>query len=176
MPVTVNWRLTWQATGRAERGKTSSLPIAFSASRSRGNEIIGAFMKTVFKYSIGIGVLLLAGCAFDVSHVTMAPVTFEPMSGTAPDFVLMQNITVHLGTGFPTRLQAGTHWHEVGTTGYGTVYATKDQIVTVEASDVYEARLIVSNRCVTGFYLPVEKMATPVSHPVPIEIQSVNNP
>jgi nitrogen regulatory protein PII-like uncharacterized protein len=46
--------------------------------------------------------------------------------------------------------------------------------VTVEASNIYEAQLIVSNQCITGFYLPVEKMVTPVSPPIHIEMQTVN--
>lgn len=133
-------------------------------------------MNTALKYLTLAGTLLLAGCAFDVSYVEKTPATFTSVTGTAPDFVLQKDVKVGLGTGFPTRLKSGTRWHQVGTTEYGTVFATKDQIVTVEASNIYEAQLIVSNQCITGFYLPVEKKVTPVSSPIQIEIQSANNP
>jgi hypothetical protein len=116
------------------------------------------------------------GCAFDVSYVKKAPATFAPIIENARNFILNQHVEVGLGTGFPTRLKAGTHWHQIGSTDYGGVFITKDQIVTVEASDVYEAQLIVSNQCVTGFYLPVEKEVTLVSRPIPIVIQSMNHP
>ena len=55
-------------------------------------------------------------------------------------------------------------------------FTTKDQIVTVEASNIYESQFVIPNQCINGFYLPVEKMVAPVSPPVHIEIQSVNNP
>jgi len=116
--------------------------------------------------------LWLTGCAFDISYVKQTPATFTAMPGVSPDFILQQDVKVSLGTGFPTRLKSGTCWHQIGTTEYGTVFVTKDQIVTVEASNIYEAQLVVSNQCITGFYLPVEKMVTPVSHPIHIEIQS----
>lgn len=131
-------------------------------------------MKTTLIYLALISVLLLAGCAFGVSYVKKSPATFTANTGTSPDFILQHEVKVGLGTGFPTRLKNGTRWHQVGTTEYGAVFITKDQIVTVEASNIYEAQLIVSNQCITGFYLPVEKMVTPVSPPIHIEMQSVN--
>ncbi len=118
--------------------------------------------------------LLLAGCAFDVSHVKQLPVTFTPMAGAAPDFVLRQEVKATLGTGFPTHLKGGTRWRQTGGTEFGAVFATKDQIVTVEASNIYEAQLVVSNQCLTGFYLPVEKKFAPVSRPIRIETQAVD--
>ena len=117
---------------------------------------------------------LLTGCMFDVSHVKLAPVSFAAITGPAHSFVLNQNVDASLGTGFPTRLDALTRWHQVGTTEYGDVFATKDQIVTVEASNIYEAQLVVSNRCITGFYLPVDVKFVSVGHPIPIEIKSFN--
>jgi len=115
----------------------------------------------------------MPGCAFDVSYVKKTPATFMVAKASLPDFVLQQDVKVGLGTGFPTRLNRGTHWHQVGSTELGAVFVTQDQIVTVEASNIYEAQLIVSNQCITGFYLPVEKMAAPVSPPIHI-IQTVN--
>ena len=118
--------------------------------------------------------LFFTGCAFDVSHVRLEPVSFAATTGLAHTFVLNQKVAVKLGTGFPTRLNALTRWQQVGTTEYGDVFATKDQIVTVEASNVYEAQLVVSNRCIAGFYLPVDKKFVPVSQPSSIETNSVN--
>lgn len=133
-------------------------------------------LKATLQSLILVSALLLAGCAFNVSYVKKTPATFTAAMATLPDFVLQQDVKVSLGTGFPTRLKSGTRWHQIGATEYGAVFTTKDQIVTVEASNIYEAQLIVSKQCITGFYLPVEKMATPVSSPIPIEMQTTNQP
>lgn len=119
---------------------------------------------------------LLCGCAFDLVHVQRVSAAFTPIASHVQTFVLNQNVKVGIGTTYPVRLKKGTHWHQVGVSKYGDVFDTKDQIVTVEGSDVYEAQLIVSNQCITGFYLPVEKEVTPLSHPIPINIQTGNQP
>jgi hypothetical protein len=121
-------------------------------------------------------VMLLTGCAFDVSYVNQTPAAFTMATGaTNDDFVLQESVDVRLGTGFPTHLKAGTRWHRVGQTQYGTVYSTKDQIVQVEASNIYEAQLVMSNQTVQGFYLLVEKTFAPASNPVRVTIHPINN-
>ena len=118
--------------------------------------------------------LLSAGCAFDISHVTQEPATFMSDPAQPTGFTLGQDVKAKLGTGFATRLKRGTRWRQVGMTQYGRVFATKDQIVTVEASNIYEADLVVSNQFITGFFLVVEKTFAPVSRPIHIEMQSSN--
>lgn len=111
---------------------------------------------------------LAAGCMFDVSHVTQVPASFSTTSASPP-FTLTKEVQANLGTGFPTVLKANTKWRQVGATEHGKVYATTDQIVKVEASNIYEAYITVSNQCLTGFYLPLEKTVCPLSHPLPLE-------
>ena len=121
-------------------------------------------------------VIVLTGCAFDVSYVNQTPAAFTMATGpTNDDFILQEPVDVGLGTGFPTHLNAGTRWHQVGQTQYGTAYSTKDQIVQVEASNIYEAQLVMSNQTVKGFYLLVEKTFVPASNPVRVTIHSINN-
>ena len=112
-----------------------------------------------------------AGCAFDITEVHQVPVTLVSSAQNQPaSFTLAEDVKVRLGTGFATRLHAGTRWQKVGSTEYGDVYHTKDQIVTVEAADIYEANLVISNQfIITGFYLPVEKTFAPATKPVPIQ-------
>ena len=116
---------------------------------------------------------ILTGCAFDVSHVRQLTTSFTSGSDASKSFTLNQNVKATLGTGFATRLKANTRWEQVGRTEYGDVFATKDQIVTVEASNIYEAQLVVSNQFITGFYLIVEKKFAPVNHPIPIETEPI---
>ena len=122
----------------------------------------------------GCALFLLAGCAFNLSTVKQQPVTFTAKAEVATGFVLLQDVKVKLGTGFPTYLRRDTRWRAVGTTEYGTVFATKDQIVTVEESHIHEAQLVVTNQSITGFYFPVEKTFAPVSRPIPIETKTLN--
>jgi hypothetical protein len=100
-------------------------------------------------------VLAIAGCAFDISHVQRVPTTFVAASG-GPDWTLDQDHSIGVGSGFPTQLRHGTHWQLVGRVPEGDVYHTSDQIVTVEASNIFEAMLVVQGVQVAGFYLPVE--------------------
>lgn len=118
---------------------------------------------------------MLVGCAFDITQVPQRPATFISNTGATGHFTLEQDVKAHLGTGFVTRLNAGTRWTQVGTIEFGKVFATKDQIVTVEASDIYEANVVVSNQSITGFYLVVEKTFAPVTRPIPVAI-TVSNP
>lgn len=119
--------------------------------------------------------LLLAGCAFDVSHVKQRPAVYTSLVAPAQTFVLSHDVKATVGSGFATRLKAGTSWHQVGSTEHGAVFATTDQIVTVEASNIYEAQLVVSENAITGFYLPVEKSFVAVSSKIPIQTKSLES-
>jgi hypothetical protein len=119
-----------------------------------------------------ITLVLAGGCAFDISHVEQLPVNYAAAMGSEDEsFTLVQPVTAKLGTGFPTRLNGGTRWRMVGHTEYGKVFATKDQILTVEASNIYEAQLVVADQSITGFYLPVEKKFVRVKQLIRIETQ-----
>jgi hypothetical protein len=119
---------------------------------------------------IALLTIALAGCAFDIARVDQKPTTFSPVND-GHSFVLLKEVTAHLGTGFPTVLHGNTTWRQVGSTPSGEVYSTKDQIVKVEASNIYEAYIVVSNRALVGFYLPVEKSFVPHSS-IPMQIEN----
>ncbi len=119
--------------------------------------------------------LFLAGCVFDLSYVKLRPVTFTPVSGaTQADFSLREEVKATMGTGYPTRLKSGTRWHQIGRTEFGPVFTTQDQVVTVEASNIYEARPVVSDQSLIGFYLPVEQKFVSVGRPIRLETQPVH--
>jgi len=112
----------------------------------------------------------LAGCAFDLVSVHQKPATFTA-GGGSESFQLAKEVKAGLGTGFPTVLHADTVWKPVGTTEFGKVFATKDQIVKVEASNIHEAEIVVSERSLVGFYLPEEKTFAPLLHPILLEFK-----
>jgi len=104
--------------------------------------------------------LLLGGCAFDVIHVQQVPASLEAITSPAPEWTLSQDTNVRLREGFATLLKAGTTWRAIGRIPQGDVFRTNDQIVTVEASNVYEAALVLKADVVVGFYLMVERTFT----------------
>ena len=112
------------------------------------------------------------GCAFDLVQVKQLPVAFAQPAGAHRLFVLNESAEVHIGTGFPVRLRANTTWTEMGATQYGDVYSTKDQVLTVEASNIHEAALVVRDGQVAGFYLLIEKKFCPATKPTKLVVSS----
>ncbi len=118
--------------------------------------------------SLGVA-LLLGACAFDVIQVRQVPVTLQAIPGLAPEWTLSQDANVRLREGFAALLKAGTTWRTIGRIPQGDVFRTSDQVVTVEASNVYEAALVVKADVVVGFYLMVEHTFTEADPPVQIK-------
>ena len=113
--------------------------------------------------------LSLPGCAFDVSYVKRTPTEFQASAPDGPGWTLQQNQSIGVGSGFPTKLRQGTRWQLAGHVPQGDVYSTSDQVVTVEASNIYEAMVVIQGDKLTGFYLPVDHafVATdPVALPI----------
>ncbi len=123
-----------------------------------------------------VSVVLATGCAFDLSHVRQQPAQFTGTASPGQEFTLTKEVKAKLGTGFPTVLKAGTRWHQVGSLAQGEVFATKDQIVTVEASNIHEAYLVVAAGSVRGFYLPVERTFVAVTRPIPLQTVNLKTP
>jgi hypothetical protein len=120
-------------------------------------------------------VLAVSACAFDVIQVRQAPASLEPISGPAPEWTLSQDVNVRLREGFSTLLKSGTTWRAIGRIAQGDVYRTGDQVVTVEASNVYEAALVLKADVVVGFYLLVEHTFTEANPQVQIK-RSIRSP
>ncbi len=106
---------------------------------------------------------LTFSCAFDVVRVKQEPAQFEPNASEQDEWTLGQDVNVSLNTGYKRKLKAGTRWHCIGKIENGDVYKTKDQILTVEGSNIYEAYIVVSERYLVGFYLPGNQTFSPLS-------------
>ncbi len=130
-------------------------------------EISGARLLASLIFS---GVALISqGCAFDVIHVKQTPAHFEPAVADQT-WVLRDDLKVAIASGWATPLKKGTIWKRVGRIAEGDVMATRDQIITVEASNVFEAQPVVNQGRVVGFFLPVERSFTPADPPVAITL------
>lgn len=117
-------------------------------------------------------VVLLNACAFDVVHVKQIPTEIVTSQSVKSSFKLEKEVDLNLGTGYSRTLREGTRWNYVGTTPYGDVFKTSDQILTVEASNIHEAYIVVASNKLVGFYLPVEHSYSPLSDPVELSINT----
>ena len=113
--------------------------------------------------------LSFAGCMFDVVQVHQSPAKFAALGTETARFRLTEQVIASIGTGFTTHLNANTVWREIGRIEAGVVFATSDQVITVEASNIYEARIVVADHALVGFYLPVEKTFVTVSPSMPLK-------
>ena len=120
---------------------------------------------------VSVLALWAVGCAFDLSHVKQTPAALATAPSGGSRWRLVSDANISIGTGYATRLKAGTQWEQVGRLAQGDVFKTHDQILTVEASNIHEAYLVVRDKMVTGFYLPVERTFTPVNPPQPIQTE-----
>ena len=107
--------------------------------------------------------VLLSGCAFDVTRVTQIPTTLEKQELCEGRFVLGEDVGVQPQGGHYRTLEKGTEWKCVGQITQGDVYATRDQVLTLEGSNIFEAYIVVSSKNLVGFYLPVERAFSPVT-------------
>jgi len=116
----------------------------------------------------------VSACAFDVVHLAQTPAALEPVAVEPTQYLLNEEVEVNLGTGYSRKLKAGTRWESVGSIEQGEVLKTRDQILTVEASNVYEAYIVVSDHKLVGFYLPVERTFSPLSESYEIRLETVD--
>lgn len=113
-------------------------------------------MKKIWVFLLFAEVVLI-GCAFDLAHVSSAATQLSPASDVNKSFTLADTVQAKAPCGYDRTLRKDTTWDFVGTIPQGEVFKPKDQVLTVECSNVFEAYLVVSKGYLVGFYLPVEK-------------------
>jgi len=114
---------------------------------------------------------LVGGCAFDVIRLEQIPAKLDSKNSCNISFILVKNVNIQLDGGYSRILKQGTKWNCIGRTVQGDVYKTKDQILTIEASNVFEAYIVVSSKKLIGFYLPVEHTFSVLDNPIDIVIE-----
>ena len=122
-------------------------------------------MKLFFTVLIPLSLLMLNACAFNVQHMKQIPAELKDNGKCTDSFVLEQDAKVSVGPIYTRVLKQNTRWHCVGIITQGKVFKTRDQVLTVEANNVYEAHIVMTGNILVGFYLPVEKTFTPIGTP-----------
>ena len=129
-------------------------------------------MTRQLRMAISIGGLLFSACAFDLAHVTYKAATFQPTQNATRTVVLSDNVAL-IGTPCSSSrtLRKTTRWDQVGTIAEGDVLRSKDQVLTLECSNVHEAYLVISGDKLIGFFLPFEKGFVPHSPPIALPLE-----
>jgi len=100
----------------------------------------------------------ISGCAFDLAHVKYQPARIEAAKNDSAAFKLLADTPIQgAPCGYSRTLRKNTRWEPVGTLPEGIVYRSREQTLTIECSNVFEAYLVVDGIHLVGFYLPVEK-------------------
>ena len=120
------------------------------------------------QFLILVFILFLSSCAFDIVRVDQIPTQLSSDPKCLKEIVLTKNIIVGIGSGYKRTLKKGTRWFCIGSIKQGDVFKTKDQILTIEASNIYEANIVVVKDNLIGFYLPVEHSFSSLKTPVRI--------
>ena len=113
-----------------------------------------------------ITITLLAtfmGCASEVTRVPSQLTAISP-ADSVKVVLTGADVEIRLDTSYIRSLKHGSAWIPIGKLSQGVVYKPVDTILTVEGAHIYEAYIVVEEERLTGFYLPVEKAFTPVSH------------
>lgn len=84
---------------------------------------------------------------------------------------LTQPVKVTFSTGYTRLLAAGSDWRLAGNVSQGRVYRPVDAPFTIEGSQVHEAYLVIDGGTLVGFYLPGERMVSPLSSPILLPLE-----
>ena len=121
---------------------------------------------------LGIVIGIAPGCPFNLTDVRFQPVEMRSSSKSDRDFTLAKDVELsQLPCGYSRTLRKGTRWTPAGEFSTKTIYRSKDQNLTLECSNIYEAYLVIAEERLIGFYLPVEKGYVAISDPVSLPIQ-----
>lgn len=131
-------------------------------------------MTLIFQLFIVLGFsMLINACAFDVVRLKQYPVEIRNSSVCIESFTLTQDTKIDVGPGYSRTLKSGSRWECVGEIPQGKIYKTKDQILTVEASNVFEANIVVADQSLIGYYLPVERSFSPLDTPQKLPLKKL---
>jgi len=125
------------------------------------------------KFSIpALLVVLASGCAFNLADVEYAPSRFQTMTDGARAFTLSMNVELRdMPCWYGRELRQHTRWEHIGSVTQGEVFRSKDQILTLECSNIYEAYLVVQEGRLVGFFLPVQQGFVSLSESIVLPLQ-----
>lgn len=108
----------------------------------------------------------MCGCATDLRREAVPQPAVSPVvEAAAIEFILDAHIEVH--TGYHRMIPAGSVWEAIARLPHGLAYKRRNGVFTLEGAHIHEAHIVIDNRTLVGFYLPVERAFSPMA-PLPI--------
>jgi hypothetical protein len=128
-------------------------------------------IRSPIRSGLAIVAVLMTGCAFDLADVKYDPAQLGSLVD-GERVLTMDSDTPVSGApcGYSRTLRKGTRWVAVGHLEQGDVYRSRDQSLTVECSNVYEAYPVIAADRLVGFYLPVEKAFSPLKQAIQLSV------
>jgi len=112
------------------------------------------------------------GCAFDLADVNYSPTKFQVSDMSEQSFTLTRKVPLKdTPCWYSRELQPLIQWQLVGSVAEGDVFRSKNQTLTLECSNIYEAYLVVREGHLVGFYLPVQKGFVGIAEPVQLPLK-----
>lgn len=132
-------------------------------------------MERMFNHIVSLAallVVLVSGCAFNLADVKYAPTQFQPMTQGGRAFSLAMNVKLtDTPCWYGRELRQNTRWEYSGSVAQGEVFRSRDQILTLECSNIYEAYLVVREGRLMGFFLPVQQGFVGLPEPVVLPVK-----
>jgi hypothetical protein len=119
---------------------------------------------------MGWSLLLFCSCSGQVKQV---PTQIQSAPTIKNSFVLVKEVNFFLDSNHRRQLNSGTKWDFVDTITQGDVFKTKDQTLTVKATNIFDAYIVISSNKLVGFYLPTEKTFSPLEDSQVLEIREI---
>ncbi len=114
--------------------------------------------KKIIFYLLSFVLFIIAGCAFDLAHISSDLTVMRPNDGIKKIFRIIEDTKIKdPPCGYHRTLNKDSKWELIGDIPEGEVYKSSNQILTIECSNVFEAYIVVVDGYLTGFYLPVQK-------------------
>lgn len=116
-------------------------------------------MRVAIKCSLAFAGLLTVACGVKQVILPSDPVS----SGESPSIhLLTESAKIKARNARRTTLRKNTRWREIGSIEFGSIYEPLDQIVIVNGFNVSEAKIVVRDDKIVGYFLPVEHAFVPV--------------
>lgn len=121
---------------------------------------------------LNIGFYLFVGCAFDLANIKPTPTEIVHCKNDCVSFIISKDVYLeNISCGYSRTIKKGSEWIHTGDIPQGHVYKPVNTCFTIECSNVFEGYLVIVDKSIVGFYLPVEKGYVPIKKPVTIITQ-----
>lgn len=121
-----------------------------------------------------LGVAWLSGIGGCAREVVRDPVALSATK-SVQTLQLRSPAAIVLDSGYERRLAAGAVLVELGRVPQGRVFKPVNTVLTVKGAHSHEAYPVLRDNSIVGFYLPVEKAFSPLSLPVPLQLERTGN-